>query len=329
MNLTILPPPPKPKLKPMMSLEDLWEIRVGLKGEIAIKTRDKYSVIGRYFCNFMKGKRLNQQSIIEWVSYTQTMGIKPYIINERSVFIRAFLRWLKKMLYLHDDLGSLIPNLICDPRPEPKIITEEEYEKLKKYLTGRLKYQPHLWLIILGYHLRWCNVYMGINGPSYIEIYRIKTKRMGLKAKCHIPIIPMTDLHEWLLMLKQAEPFNYKRHDGITDFIHQDCPGLYMWSKVRIAEVFGRIFRAAGVEPGKTFRNFRNTFCSNLVNSDVQTALICKMTGHSDVKTLLRYLKPDKRALQDALMKSYSYSADKSQDTRSYSGLVPINEHAN
>lgn len=336
MNLTLLPPPPKPKLKPIMNLEDLWEIWVRLRGDIALRTRNKYKVIGRYFCNFMRGKKLDQESITQWVLYTQTMGIKHYIINERSVFLRAFLRWLKRMMYLHDDLGALIPNLKCELPGEPKIITEEEYERVKKYLTGKLKYQPHLWLIILGYrtgmslidccHLRWCNVHLETNGPSYIEIYRIKTKRMGLRARCQIPIIPMTDLHQWLLMLKEAQPFNYKRHDGI-DYVHQDCPGLYIWSKTRIGHVFRSIFRAAGVEQGKTFKNFRNTFCSNLVNSGVQTALICKMTGHSNVKTLLRYLKPDRRSMQDALMQSYLYSSGKSEDTKSYTGLAPVNEY--
>lgn len=342
MNLTVLPPLPKPKLNPIMSLEELWATWVHIKGDIADKTRYKYKLLGRYFCNFMRGKILDQKSIVEWVLYTQTIGLKPYIVNERSVFYRAFLRWLKKMLYVYDDLGALIPNLKCDLPPEPKIITEEDYEKLKKFMTGKLKYQPYLWLTILGYrtgmslvdccHLRWngkaSRVHLDTNGPSYIEVYRHKTKRLGLKAKCTIPIIPLSDVHEWLLMLKEAEPLNYKRFDGITDFVHQDCPGLYIWTKRRIAEDFMNIFQRAGIEPGKTFRHFRNTFCSNLVNSGVQTALICKMTGHNNIKMLLRYLKPDQGSLQNALMQSQSYSASLAEDTRSNSGLVPINEHA-
>lgn len=338
MNLTVLPPPPKPKLKPIMSLEDLWELWVQLRGDIAPRTRAKYNVMGRYFCGFLRGKKLDQQSITEWVLHTQTMGIKPYIINERSVFYRAFLRWLRKMLYLYDDLAALIPNLKCELPAEPKIITEEEYEKIKRYLTGKVNYQPHLWLIILGYrtgmnlidccHLRWHQVHLDTNGPCYIEIYRTKTKRMGLKSKCQIPIIPMSDVHQWLLLLKEAQPFNYKRHDGITDYVHQDCPGLYIWGKERLGNQIKRAFIRAGIEPGRTFKNFRNTFCSNLVNSGVQTALICKMTGHSNMKTLLRYLKPDHRSLQDAAMKSYAYSSGRSENTRSYSGLTPINEHA-
>lgn len=329
----------KSPISRLSSLEDLWHVFVRMRGDVMPATIADYAYIGKKFCGFMSGKPLEPQSMVDWVIYIQDYR-KSYrsqgkltanFINRINTRIRSFLRWLKTMGYIHKDLDECIPHLPEPALKESRVITEQEFEAVKAYCTGREHAQTLMWLVILGYrtgmslvdccHLRWRHVHLDNNGPSFIDIHRIKTKRLGGKSLCQIPIIPFTDVHNWLIQLKEREHLNYKRFDGITDYVHQDAPGLYACAFARIARDFKYIFRKSGVEPGKSFKHLRNAFCSMLVNSNTNIALVCKMTGHNNVKTLLRYLKADRRALQDGLARAFCIASEKAGTGSGNSGF--------
>lgn len=328
-EMQVLPPDKNPpKLKRIMAMRDLWDVWVGMKGDLAPYTKHEYFAIGNGFCTFMENKELEPMYIVQYLSH---LRVRPngkhgraYTgnnkINGITTRVRGFLKFLHKMDYTRKDLSDSLPPLPKESVAPSQIFTDEDYAAIKAYCTDREWTQPHLWLIILAYrtgmsmvdccYLRWRDVHLNENGPSFIDIHRIKTKRLGAKALCQIPIIPFTDVHEWLVKLKKVEHLNYKRFDGITDFVHQDCPGLYECTFQRLRHDFKNIFKYSKIAPEKTFRHMRNTFCSNLVNSGTQIALICKMTGHNNVATLLRYLKPDRRSLEDGLAKAFAYAEE-------------------
>jgi integrase len=207
------------------------------------------------------------------------------------------------------------------PTPPPaKTWTHEEYLTMIEYTRTRESKHVHRWLFILGYrtgmsmvdacHLRWPSVHLNENGPSFIEYYRTKQARTGRAAFCQIPIVAGSDLHQELLKRKAVAHLNYHRFDGIDDYVHQDCPGIYHGGVYRAANDFNDIWWSAGIDrQGRSYKTFRSTFVSNLVNSGVQYALICKMTGHQNLKTLMLYLKVDRLALQDQLNVAYEYGA--------------------
>lgn len=326
-EMQVLPPDKNPpKLKRIMSMRDLWDVWVGMKGEHAAYTKQDYRSIGNDFCTFMEGRELEPMSMVEYLRHLQARPNgkhgKAYTgnnkINTITLRVRGFLKFLHKMEYTRKDLSDALPPLPKEACADAEIFTDEDYAKIKAYCKDREWTQPHLWLIILAYrtgmsmidccYLRWRDVHMNEDGPSFIDIHRIKTKRLGAKALCQIPIIPFTDLHDWLLKLKKLEHLNYKRFDGIADFVHQDCPGLYECTFQRLRHDFKLIFQKAGIDKKKTFRHLRNTFCSNLVNSGAQLALICKMTGHNNVQTLLRYLKADRESMEDGLHKAFQFA---------------------
>ncbi len=309
---------PASNARKVLTIDNLWRVFVKMRGDLAPGTLKNYQVYGKKFCNFIRDKELTPRSMLEWMQHIQngnTMG--PAKVNHMNSVIRAFMRWLKTMGYTQEYLGDFIPKLNSPAAKEALMFTEEEYEKIKAYATGRPWCQTHLWLCILAYrtgmsmvdccHLRWCNVHLSDTGPSYITIYRIKTARFGLKAKCHIPIIPFSDVHKWLLHLRDNVE-RYPMHNGINDYVAPDAPGLYACRFQTIHQDFKNLFRRAGLTGGQTFRHFRNSFCSNLVNSGTQIALVCQMTGHNNVKTLMRYLKPDTRSLQDGLARAFQFA---------------------
>lgn len=323
---------PTPKLKRANTLWNLWHEFVASHGPISPRTEAHYRYIGRRFIKFMRGKDLSAQAIMEWSVYLRTNAmpqrsgpakgrpifLSPTRINQINCRIRPFLRFLHRLGFIQTPLWELAPAIQEPERPPGKIITEEEYEKLKAHMAGKDSCVTLLWLCVLAYrtgmslidccYLRWKDVTLNEDGPSFIDIYRRKTRRLGEKALCQIPVVPGTDLHQWLLRLRKVE--NYKRFDGIQDYVNQDAPGYYentMWAARKDVK---RVFQKVGIYD-RSFKNFRNSLCSNLVNSGAQLALICKITGHNNVKTLLRYLNADRDALEDAMLKAYQYGETK------------------
>lgn len=335
-ELAVLPkeplPPPLP-LKRASTLPNLWEDFVKTRGRMSRASVDYYYYIGKRFLKFMRAKDLTPQTIMSWCYFLRTEKmprkhpggkvrytlLSPHRVNQINTRVKGFLKFLYKLNYINLPLWEFIQTLTEPERKPGLIITEQEYENIKAYMTGKERWQILLWLCIVAYrtgmsmidccHLRWKDVALNENGPSFIDIYRRKTQRLGEKALCQIPVVPGTDLHQWLLRLRKVE--NYKRADGIDDFVNQDAPGYYNNCMKRPDSDVRRIFNEYGLAPGRTFRNFRNSLCSNLVNSGAQLALVCMITGHNNVKTLLQYLNVDREALEDAMLKAYQHAEAK------------------
>ena len=334
LELTVIPKQKtKPRhLKKVMNLESLWIAFVQLKGDLAPETLLKYKWIGDKFVGFMNNKTFQPFVLARFVQDIQQKStIKNNQINRIIFTVRSFLKFLKTMRYLEEDLSDALKKLPPNPVKNPEIMTEDEYIQIKKYCEGRAYAQPALWAIILGYrtgmslvdccHLRWRDVYLNDNGPSYIKIYRQKVKRKGETALCQIPIIPGTDVYEWLLMLKAAPRSQYVRRDGIYDYVHQDLPDLYIYPGGDISSVIKSVIRKSGVRKCLTHKCLRSTFISNLVNAGTPYALICKMTGHQSMKTMLMYLIPDRQSLQDGLHQSFKFAESNRTITRNSNGI--------
>ena len=309
-------------LKRAATLSNLWGTFVASKNP-ARNTLEELRYIGRRFLNYFRETELTVQSMMDWTSYIRTIRtregkpLSPQRVHKIHCVVRTFLKFIKKLGFIKHDLWEFIelPKL-PDPKM-PEIVTAEEYQALKDFLVNAERWQWALWLMILGYrtgmsccdccHLRWEQVFLNDEGESYMDVPRLKLIRFGEKAVCRIPIVPGSDLHEWLLKLKQVK--NYTRADGLN-YVHQDCPGLYSYcgSSSYMSRALKRLFRHAGIPKSKSFASFRRTFISNLVNSGMDYALVCKITGHTNMKTLLRYLRPDRKALQDGVMKAQQYA---------------------
>lgn len=315
--------PPNVPLKPEATLANLWHLFLRSRPNITAATLGHYRAKGRRFLRFFRDKELTPKNLIDWCAYLRRTKnqrgepIAPQVIFKYNSLFRGFLKFMRRLGFIKHDLWEFVElPKIPDPKM-PEIVTNEEYERIKRSLQPCQKYQWALWLIILGYrtgmtmcdccNLRWEQVFLSDEGESYMDVPRQKLRHLGSKAVCRIPIVPGSDLHEWLLKLEAARPFNYKRADGLN-YVHQDCPGYHAGvGRPIMSNHFLQIFKKAGVH-GKSFASLRRTFISNLVNSGMDYALVCKITGHTNMKTLLGYLRPDRRALQDGVMKAQQYA---------------------
>jgi integrase len=309
---------PANPLVPLTSIPDLWDIHVRMRGKLEPATIVTYDTIKRLLMPFFEKYPIGPELIQEWMKYIQgRQGATK--VNWTNVRVRGFLRWLHTNHYVTRDYSLIVPTLTVSDPPKPDVITGEEYQTLKNFCTGNLKRQIYLWLIILSYrtgmtlvdccHLRWSEVMLNFDGPSFIQKVRRKTKRFGARAQFTVPIVPGTDVFEWLMKLKSKAHLNYKRADGVNDYVHQDCPGMWEGAGYNLTIMLKHLFRRAGIRPGKSFRHLRNSFISNLVNSGVQQSLIMKMVGHMDPNTIMRYLRADVSALQAGMNQALDYAA--------------------
>jgi integrase len=300
----------------------LWARYMTAKLIISKSHKEQYNHAARQFIPFADGKRLDYKVLGEFIEHLHKKYPNRNSYNRVATKVRSFLKWLYDCHYVYVDMSKAVKLL-----PRPPVInplwTHQEYEQFKTFLANKPRWQLHLWLWILGYrtgmslrdcsYLRWRDVHLNNNGPCFIDHYRIKLAHHGANGLCRIPIIPGTDVHDWLLRLKAVEHLNYKRFDGITDFVHQDAPGLFEADANDCGTVqleFRRLYKQCGIRhKGRSFQNLRNTFISNLVNSGGQHSLICTMTGHKSMRTALMYLQPDRRSLQDTLQNAFDYAS--------------------
>lgn len=332
-KLQLLPPQEltPPPLKAALTIWNLWHMFVAMKGAMEPSTAIKYASYGRDFCNFTRDRNLDAACMSAWMLHLQRRTWKGKKvannhINDINSRIKSFLKFLFDMKYINTPLWRLLVWQIPEPPKKAQVITEEEFNRIKAWCAGKERWQAVLWVCILGYRtgmskkdcclLRRCHVRLSEDGPCYIDIVRHKLKRMGEKAACTIPVIPGTDIHQWLVNLSKVE--NYKRHDGINDYVHQDAAALYESRTARrygIGSDIRYVFDKVGIPKEKSFRHFRNSMCSNLVNSGGQLALIMKITGHSNAKTLLGYLNVDRSALEEVMLKAQQYAAQQIEQT--------------
>lgn len=326
----LLTPPP---LKKALTIWNLWHTFVATRGQMSRSSAREYACFGREFCNFTKNRELDAACITAWMLHLQKKRISGYYINKMNGRIESFLRLLFDMQYIGTPLWRLLVRQIEAPPKKAQIITEEEFNRIKAWCAGKERWQVILWLCILAYrtgmslmdccYLRRANVRLSDDGPCFIDVVRIKMKRMGEKARCTIPVIPGTDVHQWLVNLNKVE--NYKRFDGINDYVHQDAPGLYAYGMAMRNDI-RHVFTKAGIPKEKSFKHFRNSMCSNLVNSGGQLALIMKITGHSNAKTLLGYLSVDRHALEDVMLKAQQYAENQAERAgiEQHSGFLKV-----
>ena len=315
--------------------DDYWRIwRTQHKDRLAKSTEKHYSICGRQWCSFANGKSLNPGLMVEWHIHVSnlrsTLASKltgPLTVQAEQIIkfhgiLRKFLRWLKLMGLIQHDPSLALPS-ITKPKPgPPKLWLHHEYRKIVDYASEKGWLQPLLFLVVLGYntgmgtheccYLKWDEVVMQENGPCYIQKARSKLGfRMGQRAFFTVPIIPGGEL--WVMMKK----LEARRRPGAI-YVHDDLQNMYISTYPEIMHnLKGKLLipaLGAEVVHGRSFRNFRNSFCSRLINAGVDSTLVAKMTGHSDLGQLARYVMPNLRAMSDALVKAMRWAEDESNE---------------
>lgn len=277
-------------------------------------TAKRYAGFCKVWCNLANGQRLDPVLILKWNELMRN-GRNGTTIMRWNMMLRAFLNWLRDIGIIQMNPSVALARLPQTPPRHTGVFSHAEYTKIVAYGTENPdQFAVATWLVVLSYHtglslvdccdLRWDEVHIDPNGPCYIARIRQKMKmRSGKKALCTIPIVVGGELWNWIIRLE-------KQYRGNNPYVHPEAPLLYADKSVepkrRFQKLFARALTWRGVK-GRTFRSLRNTFCSRLLNAGVDSALVAKMTGHSNLSQLLTYATPDIRTMQAAVTRGLKH----------------------
>lgn len=268
-----------------------------------------YRLVLEEFEIFINNRPLTRQLMIDWMQVIEKKGLSAVRYNRWLDRTRCFLKWCEFHELLKDPPYKFLTRKPKQERPLPAIVTEEEYEKVKEATKGTVYY----YLTVLGYRagmsfidacfLRWDSVDLD---NLFIEASRIKMARLCRSHTFKIPILAGGDLH---LMLKEMSDNRVVKYGN--DYDNYVNPYMASWYKLqghkRMGMRFIGIFKKLGIK-GKSFKNFRNTLLSHLANSGANMAIACQISGHSDPKTFMGYVKPDPNALRETMMKAQQWA---------------------
>lgn len=243
------------------------------------KVRTELNKLVRYYEN----REFNRETAIGYGRWLLKNGnIKGF--NRAIERARSFFRWLYRMQYIDEPMNEFLPRTMPEPVKEVVTITEEEYLRF----VEANRQHPFGWAIVLAYHtafrlgdvctLKWSEVDMA---NQVIRKVPNKTARTGLVVE--VPILSGSDLYEWLARMQSDR-------DPSEEYV---CPEL--WYRYRdqpsLPHEISKRLRKHGINA--TFHDLRKTFESRLANSGINLGLAAKITGRTDPRSLMRYIKPD------------------------------------
>lgn len=289
------------------------------------RSEQLYEKIGRLWIAFANGKNIGPKLMLEWMARISSIrnpksidGISKVRISKYRSRTAAYLKWLRLMGAIQIDPGDCMPKVRNEPPAPKQVYTHAEYLKMVAYAEENPAFMMHQWLAILGYHtglslvdccnLRWDQVELPDDGPCFVRKIRTKlVRRYGSRATATIPILVGSELWVWFKRLQRKRQLNIEpaQEDHIT-FVHEEAADTLAWSFKGPSEEMARFIRAALGRDGskdRTFRHFRNTFASRLINAGIDSVLVAKMTGHLSVNQLVTYVVPDQAAMQQAILK--------------------------
>lgn len=251
------------------------------------------------FVIYLSRREPDARAIAGFPLWLQESGVSASTISKHVSVLKRFLTWCFRMGYTEDRWHEYLPKVKAGPRLEPVIVGQDEYTLLKRMCSGD---KDKEFILILGYStglrlgdccmIKWSNIDME---QQVIKTMPSKTSRStGMTVS--IPYVTNGDLH---VALTERWPERTSDDDYV-------CPNMatsYSAHRQGVQILFRRIFNRAGLYD-KCFKHFRSTFESRMANSGMNIGLAAKLTGRSDTKTLLRYIKPDMDAARDGIAKA-------------------------
>jgi len=206
--------------------------------------------------------------------------------------VKRFFLWMERLGYIERSPHHVVRNRVTENiSSHVRPMTLEEYLKLKQVSEGHWLN----WIYTLAWNsgmalvdccaLRWGDINMD---QCYISVRRKKSK-----AAAVIPFSPSDELGKAIEAMAQV------KHDP-DDFV---CPeaGGRLRDDTRtglIRRLSLNMFRKAGLSKGVSIHSMRRSFITMLANSNMNTVMASKISGHTSPKILARYVFPDPNVLR-------------------------------
>ena len=292
--------------EPSLEWKHLYEEWARFRNDLS--TESKYDIKRGIwsFLDWLHGRPFTVTELQRYQDQLKARCQPSYVIREMK-FLRIFTAWLTEQKYLKVD-PSLMLAKVHLPKKEPREgFTPEEYIKLRDYgdrdLHDLVVVQFHTGLSMIdACELLWEEV--DLNTMMIRRKRRKMATRTGIKQR--VPIHINTDLHSLLLLANTNGEFK----TGAGDLVFPRLHAMYWSNKSKRRS--GQLLRmrlhnackALGITP-KGSHGFRRGLLSAIATPNkANLANVMRVSGHSSIEMLMRYVKPDEEDIRESTHES-------------------------
>ena len=237
-------------------------------------TVEKYSREISLFLQWLDGRSIDQEQVIQWKHHLMEMDYTPSTINGMLVALNRFLVFIG-----HPECKVATLKLQRRLfREEKRDLTKEEYVRLIE--TARAKGKEHLALLMETI----CATGIRVSEVQYITVEAAQQGRteISLKGKIRTILLPGKLCKKLLKYAKKKKTVSGKI------FLTRNGTGLsrkHIWAEMKA------ICKAAGVAASKVFpHNLRHLFAKTFYRVTHDVAKLADLLGHSSIETTRIYL---------------------------------------
>lgn len=280
------------------------ETMVGL----ARRTVEEHQLTFETLLKFLDGRSISRETGREWVNRLLLTN-KPSTISKKVTHLRRLCLWAvnEKLIEESPFTGLRLPK---HSRETPVPFDEKLYQRLLELNRGT----DFEWLFLLGYATGMSLGDCCLLKRSEIDLEHglIRIDRQKTDQSSRIPIDPETEFGR---QLAQRMELPYRRgYAGrwkSCDFFNDDLATGYLCNPVEQRRRLKVAYRKAGVPDGMSFRNFRNRFCSIVINSGCSPMAAMQATGHRSVTQLMQYVTVPDDVVRDQVLAALRKNQEK------------------
>lgn len=301
---------------------DMVEEYFTVNGQLSAESKKQYTSCLRQFFYFvytdLRDKpfySITKRDFMKFMAYLQGRGLSSSAQGLRKSAVSSFCNYIENIVA--DDMEECkmfrnftrgLPAIAKTQTYEKKPVTEEEYEKMVKYLTQEKKYLALAWVVtaynvgarraeLIQFKTEMLN-YKPVEGANYIISHKVRGKGKSEQGKILEYMIPLQVLDVWKLWIDNrgfeseyifATNFGGKVRKLGKSWADDLCSGL-------LSEICGR-----RINP----HIFKSTCITHMLESGKSISLVSKyIAHHENVATTqsfydLRNFDEEKKSLFD------------------------------
>lgn len=272
-------------------------------GILSRETINNYYGTIKRFMIFTQGRDVTPVIASDYYKHLYECGAAPTSVSTFSTRLKSFFNWSKTNGYLKGKSPIIPPPRIPWGEPTRKPFTEDEYNRILKFVegwpTGR-HYWPTAIRIAWATGLRMGDVAMlewkAIKwADQSLAVMPRKTRRH--RKSVEVPLSPemMQHLSEHATAQKAMSP------EGVLDqYVMPGMAFLYReYGHNDIGREFTEILGLVGIE-GKSFHCWRHGFITRMIEIGMNPAILCTLTGHT-LAMIQRYCHPSLESKRKAM----------------------------
>ncbi len=243
---------------------------------------------------FLQGRgesfQVSEKDLFDFIGRLRDQGYHPNSIARIWVSLKLFLRYLKRMGTLKENVAELweSPRLLS---VLPVVLSQEEVAKLLKSADSKFELAILEFLYATGIRVsELCQLNLFDVDESVIRV-----KGKGGKERI-VPIAART--------VAVLDQYLIKRKKGL-----QENPPLFLTPKGRrinrqfVWELVKNCAKVAGISKNVSPHTLRHSYATHLLENGADLRIIQELLGHSSISTTDRYTHVSNKHLKDAFHK--------------------------